>query len=236
MSNPTQLLQDQIQRADALMQLPRYSPQYKVWFDTTVRILQDNFNNEYVEMFRKISSKGVTRRAGEAELRRAFVKMLVEKVQLLQSIINEYNRFQGEPAVDISRSSPLQTYDWHKEIKNVSLKLYEDKHYSQAVEEAFKRVIQEVKRIVKEKVGQEYDGDDLVNRAFSPQNPIIKFNQLQTTQDTDEQKGMMFLFKGMVAIRNRKAHTNAILDDPVRATEYLSLASLLMRLLDQFAI
>jgi hypothetical protein len=45
----------------------------------------------------------------------------------------------------------------------------------------------------------------------------------------------IILFKGIVGIRNKKAHTNVILDNPVRATEYLSLASLLMRLLDQFA-
>ena len=52
----------------------------------------------------------------------------------------------------------------------------------------------------------------------------------------DEQEAMMNLFKGIVGIRNKKAHTNVILDNPVRATEYLSLASLLMRLLDQFAV
>jgi uncharacterized protein (TIGR02391 family) len=59
---------------------------------------------------------------------------------------------------------------------------------------------------------------------------------LQTNEDKDEQKGMMFLFKGIVGIRNKKTHTNVILNDPVRATEYLSLSSLLMRLLDQFAV
>jgi hypothetical protein len=45
----------------------------------------------------------------------------------------------------------------------------------------------------------------------------------------------MFLFKGIVGIRNRKAHENIILDDPYRAIEYLTLASLLMRLLDEYA-
>ncbi|HAG97728.1 MAG TPA: hypothetical protein DCL75_02420 [Ktedonobacter sp.] len=47
---------------------------------------------------------------------------------------------------------------------------------------------------------------------------------------------MMYLFKGIVGIRNKKAHANVILNDQMRATEYLSLASLLMRLLDQFSV
>jgi uncharacterized protein (TIGR02391 family) len=62
--------------------------------------------------------------------------------------------------------------------------------------------------------------------------PKIKFNSLATREEKEEQKGIMLLFKGIVGIRNRKAHDNVILDDPVRAMEYLSLTSLLMRLLE----
>ncbi len=237
MSNPTVLLQEQIQKVDALMQLSNHSPQYKIWCDTTTKILRENFTDTYADMFNKIWSKRL-RYASPAEERRAYIKMLVEKVELLQAIIDEYNRFQGDPAIDISRSTSLQTYDFHPEIKKVSLKLYEDKHYAQAVEEAFKRVIQEVKRIYKDKTSDVLDGTPLMNRAFgcAKQTPVIAFNQLQSTEDLDEQEGMMNLFKGIVGIRNKKAHTNVILDNPVRATEYLSLASLLMRLLDQFAV
>lgn len=235
MSNSIVLLQQQIERAEPLKQLPNHSPQYKIWCDTTTKIIREHFTDDYADMFNGILPSS-PRYASTVERRRAFISSIEEKVQLLQAIIQEYNRFQAEPSIDISRSSPLQRYDWHNEIKAVSLKLYEDKHYAQAVEEAFKRVIKEVKGIVQEKTGQEYmKADDLMNRAFSAQNPVIQFNQLQTIEDKDEQKGIMFLFKGIVGIRNKKAHTNVILDDPQRATEYLSLASLLMRLLDQFA-
>jgi uncharacterized protein (TIGR02391 family) len=235
MSNAIVLLQQQIEKSEALKQLPRYSPQYKIWCDTTIRIIREHFNEEYVKMFDGIVSN-TPRYASTVEARRAFIKSIEEKVQLLHAIIDEYNRLQVEPSIDISRSSALNTYDFHQEIKAVSLKLYEDKYYAQAVEEAFKRVIKEVKSIVQDKTGQEYmRADDLMNRAFSPQNPVLKFNRLETSEDKDEQQGMMFLFKGIVGIRNKKAHDNVILDDPMRAIEYLSLASLLMRLLDQFA-
>jgi len=43
---------------------------------------------------------------------------------------------------------------------------------------------------------------------------------------------LMFLFKGIVGLRNSKAHSNTLFDDPHRAHEYLALASLLLRLLE----
>lgn len=236
MSSPIVLLQQQIERAEPLKQLPNHSPQYKIWCDTTTKIIREHFTDNYAGMLKGILPSSL-RYASTVDRRRAFISSIEEKVQLLQAIIEEYNRFQAEPSIDISRSSPLQRYDWHNEIKAVSLKLYEDKHYAQAVEEAFKRVIKEVKSIVQDKIGQEYkSADDLMNKTFSPNNPVIKFNLLQTSEDKDEQQGIMFLFKGIVGIRNKKAHDNVILNDPVRATEYLSQASLLMRLLDQFAV
>jgi len=237
MSNSIVLLQQQIERAEPLKQLPNHSPQYKIWCDTTTKIIREHFTDDYAGLFNGILPSS-PHYASTVDRRRAFISSIEEKVQLLQAIIEEYNRFQAEPSIDISRSSPLQEYDWHKEIKAVSVRLFEDKHYPQAVEEAFKRVIQEVKRIYKDKTGQVLDGHPLMNKAFgcANQTPVIAFNQLQSQEDRDEQEGMMCLFKGIVGIRNKKAHGNVILNDPVRATEYLSLASLLMRLLDQFAV
>ena len=237
MSNAIVLLQEQVKRAEALKQLPRHSPQYKIWSNTTTKILREHFTNEYATLFNSICSTS-PRYASQGERRKSFIQLIEEQVQLLEAVIQEYTRFQAEPSIDISRSSSLRIYDFHKEIKAVSLKLYEDKHYAQAVEEAFKRVIQEVKRIYKAKTGDELDGNPLMNKAFgcANQTPVIAFNQLQSQEDRDEQEGMMCLFKGIVGIRNKKAHANVILNDPVRATEYLSLASLLMRLLDQFAV
>lgn len=237
MSSPTVLLQEQIERAEALKHLPKNSPQYKIWCNTTTRIIREQFTDEYADIFARTWSP-TPRHATSAEARRAFLTTLDNKVQVLQAIKEEYTRLQAEPSIDITRSSSLQTYDFHKEIKAVSLRLYEDKHYAQAVEEAFKRVIKEVKKIVKDKTGKEYiNAVQLMERAFcfSHQEPVIKFNQLQNKEDENEQQGIMLLFNGMVKIRNKKAHTNVILDDQLRATEYLSLASLLMRLLDQFA-
>ena len=78
------------------------------------------------------------------------------------------------------------------------------------------------------------DGDPLMNQAFGCENrtPALKFNSLSTDAERDEQKGFMFLFKGIVGLRNFKAHSNQLFDDPARAHDYLALSSLLMRVLE----
>lgn len=237
MSNSTVLLQEQIERAEVFKQRASFSPQYQIWCDTTAQILRSKFTDRYEKTFNEIVHPSMYVIAqSQEELRIQLLERLDDAVQLLQAIIEEAKRFQNSSAIDISRTLSLAAYDWHREVKKVSLMLYENKHYPQAVEEAFKRVIQEVKQIYKKKTDQELDGDRLMNSAFgcTNQTPIIAFNQLATPEDRDEQQGIMYLFKGIVGIRNKKAHTSVILDDPVRAIEYLSLASLLMRLLDQF--
>ena len=82
MSSPIVLLQEQVERADALKQLPNYSPEYKIWCNTTTKILQEHFTNEYADMFNRIWSKR-SRYASPAEERKAFNHLIEEKVQLL---------------------------------------------------------------------------------------------------------------------------------------------------------
>jgi uncharacterized protein (TIGR02391 family) len=129
---------------------------------------------------------------------------------------------------------PPGEYTYHPEIQRVSQQLFLEGHFRQAVLEAFIHLI----ATVKEKTRLQYDGDDLMNRAFSPKDrvPIVRFNSLHTPQEKDEHVGIWFLFKGVVGLRNYKAHVVATFDDPHRAQEYLSLASLLMRLLDTATI
>jgi len=79
------------------------------------------------------------------------------------------------------------------------------------------------------------DGDNLMNQAFSfdaTRMPVLRFNAMSNDAERDEQKGFMFLFKGMVLHRNFKAHSNQLFNDPLLAHEYLSFASLLMRMLE----
>ncbi|MGO8818281.1 MAG: TIGR02391 family protein [Terriglobia bacterium] len=147
--------------------------------------------------------------------------------------LSDLEKSCSEPAT-AKRNSPVQMppelYRLHPEIQRVSGGLYSDGHFKQAALEAYIRVINEVKT----KSGIADDGDSLMNRAFGcdKQIPVVQFNGFQTDAERDEQKGIMFLFKGIVALRNSKAHSNTLFNDPSRAHEYLALASLLLRLLE----
>lgn len=116
----------------------------------------------------------------------------------------------------------------HSKIIESSSRLFSDKHYAQAILEAFKQV----NDYVKEKSGiQDRDGTSLMEYVFSPNNPILAFNKLDTQSDKDEQLGFMFIFKGaMMGIRNPKAHEIVVQQDTVKTLEYLAFASLLIKM------
>lgn len=121
----------------------------------------------------------------------------------------------------------------HPKIVEVSKSRFEAKHFADSVEAAFKEINSIVKVIVKEETGQEYDGVDLMNKAFSPQNPIIVLDDLSTTTGKNIQQGYMQIFSGaMAAIRNPQAHENIPMDSN-RAIHFLFLASLLMFKIDE---
>jgi uncharacterized protein (TIGR02391 family) len=160
-----------------------------------------------------------------AEIHRDFVLRQEKRKALLRAYLE-----QLEDLAPPSAATAPDQYRFHPEIERVSGQLYRDGHYKQAALEAYIRVIEEVKA----RSGLALDGDSLMNRAFGCENqtPVIQFNSLQTDAGKDEQKGLMFLYKGIVGLRNSKAHSNRLFNDPSRAHEYLALASLLMRLLE----
>lgn len=137
------------------------------------------------------------------------------------------------------RTALFSKYDFHPRIKGVAFELFEDGYYKEAIQNALVEVIDQVKIKSKhpQRNGRELDGDDLMNLVFGcdTQTPKIRFNGLMSSLDRAEQRGIMFLFKGIVGIRDKKAHLNFIQNDPLQAIEYLSLASLLLRLLDDHA-
>lgn len=138
------------------------------------------------------------------------------------------------------RTELFGRYDFHSLVKKVSFSQFEDGYFKEAIQNAFVEVINQVKVKTghpKNNLGRELDGDDLMNHVFGCENhePRIKFNRLQNSLDRAEQRGILNLFKGIVGVRDKKAHLNFIQHDPLKTIEYLSLASLLMRLLEEHA-
>lgn len=124
----------------------------------------------------------------------------------------------------------------HPSVVSISKKKFEDGHFADSVESAFKEVNNLVKQIVKNKTGEELDGAVLMNKAFSPKNPIVILDDLSSDTGRNIQLGYMQIFTGaMTGIRNPKAHNNLTIT-PDRAIHFLFLASLLMFKIDEAKI
>ena len=228
-----ELLRNQLGRIDEIKQLRYDDPEIKKWVLTTESILDGAFGKPDGEKHKNTSefahcSGGPVHRIRMmtgGELQANHIRRTERRKAILESIIQQLE-ILAPPAAQVA---PGQ-YRFHPDIERVSGNLFRDGHYKHAALEAYIRVIEEVKR----KSGIADDGDSLMNRAFGcdKQTPVIQFNSLQSDAERDEQKGIMFLFKGVVGLRNSKAHSNTLFNDPSRAHEYLALASLLMRVLE----
>lgn len=151
---------------------------------------------------------------------------------------NFTNKSEQSNDSNILKSNYLSSYKLHPKIEQVSIVPFQAKLYKESIQNALVEVISEVKIKTgnpKDPQGKDLDGDKLMQHVFGCDNqqPLIKFNSLNNSLDSAEQRGLMNLFKGIVGIRDRKAHLNFIQKDPERAFEYLVLASLLLKLVDE---
>ena len=225
------LLKRQSERAQEIAALRFDDPKGEVWKNSTVNLLNQTFGQPNGEMHKN------TRDFSYANSGPIFVNMEDDEIQASHDATTTLRKAlllgfveQLQDLAPPSVSTAPDQYIFHSEIERVSGGLYRDGHYKQAALEAYIRVIDQVKAVSR----RPEDGDSLMNKAFGAdkQPPIIQFNTLTTDAERDEQRGIMYLFKGIVGLRNSKAHSNRLFNDPSRAHEYLALTSLLMRLLE----
>jgi uncharacterized protein (TIGR02391 family) len=143
--------------------------------------------------------------------------------------------FQEEltDAGESASGKAMQVYEGmrlHPDIERAVGRLFRDGHYANAIQDAVKALNQ----LVRLKSGiDDKDGDPLMKHVFSPNNPILRFNDLLDESDRNEQKGFMDLFSGTVSgLRNPRAH-KIIRDEPERALEFIAFISLLAKLVDE---
>lgn len=224
------LIRQQLGEFDGVAALHRKRPEVATWVDTTAAILDGAFgkpNGDHHEMTNKFKYPLSASSYGQSDqyYQREHQDKMLRRKAVLESCIQQLEML-APPAAQVAPGR----YQFHAEIERVSGQLLRDGHYKQAALEAYIRVIDEVKR----RSGLPLDGDNLMNQAFGCDNrtPVIQLNTLGSEAERDEQKGFMFLFKGIVGLRNSKAHSNRLFDDPYRAHDYLAMASLLMRILE----
>lgn len=110
-------------------------------------------------------------------------------------------------------------------LKKKTERLFKDGYHARAVEEAFKLL----DNIVKRRAGlsaTELTGASLMQKAFSPKQPILRINEGVTSSEQNEQAGYMQILSGcMTGIRNPRAHDSDWEDTEQRALQLLSFAN-----------
>lgn len=111
------------------------------------------------------------------------------------------------------------------QLRKKTEKLFKDGHHARAVEEAFKLLDNYVKKKASLE-NTDKTGQSLMQHVFSPNRPILKFNEGQSTSEKDEQTGYMSIYSGcMTGIRNPRAHDSDWEDTEDRALQLLVLAN-----------
>lgn len=149
---------------------------------------------------------------------------------LFESIARRAFQFSSARSVPSGGLHPFDERNIHQGLPPKVRALFDDGHYAQATFEAYKFIDKEIQRhaAVKE------SGFKLMMQAFAVDTPLVKLNQLSEVSDKDEQKGFQFIFAGStLAIRNPRGHEIDIVDSPDKCLDHLSLASLLLRRLEE---
>lgn len=182
-----------------------------------------DFGIEEIWFYANNYGAGISREEAFARGKNRVIARLMDAVQRLQERLED-----GE---EDASGRALRAYEGlalHSEIARAATDLYRNGHYATAVEASVKAL----NGLVRLRSDLELDGTTLMEKAFSPSNPILKFNDLSDQSDRDEQKGFMMMFSGAVSgLRNPRAH-GFIHDDSERALEFIAFVSLLAKLLD----
>lgn len=147
----------------------------------------------------------------------------------IDDIRNDIEFVRGRPPHG-SRSESLARgiLQLHPRIIKNSYTLYIAGSYAKAVECAYNAVdiyLQEVTDVSAQ-------GLNLIERAFTKENPIIRLNPLANRKETDEQEGFKHLFLGVWLLRCAIAHEGITHMDQGTALKHLSLASLIIERLE----
>lgn len=226
------LLSEQLEKIDSLEKGEDHDA-YNVWHTKTELLMKKVFDSDAEEIaaFQRLDGEGkvfVARRPDINAQRKteAYFHDLKKARGSLTGII-EYlkdtlDNEKNESSVFFGTLQAL-----HTKIQAKCSGLYSGGHYSDAVDKGFRVVRDRLRELTKFEKGQD---------AFSRGNLYIKGGTNEYV-DEDFQEAVKFLAMAIDRFRNEKVHTSdANIEDPVRAYEYLSLSSLAMHLLDDTEI
>jgi len=136
----------------------------------------------------------------------SFVGLLLNEKGVFNPVTSSTTITEAEERVSRFKSK-LQNRNIHSKVYDYCNTELITENYFHAVFEAVKSIAEEIRK----KTELNIDGAELVERAFSVSNPLIRINSLQTETEQSEQKGFSNLIKGVFGMfRNTIAHSPKI--------------------------
>ena len=135
------------------------------------------------------------------EVREGLLRGIAAAVASLEGIVALFEEKLGSDVTPTGRANrAFNDLTLHPEVDRAVGQLFADGHYANAVEDACKVL----DGLVKLRSGRsDLGGNELMQTVFSPKDPVLALNDLQTDTGRSEQQGMMFLYAGtMLALRN----------------------------------
>lgn len=168
------------------------------------------------------------------EIREGYKRGIELAINNISKIINLLEDKIGDLAMSKSAyGSALRAFhnlDIHPEVLRAVSDSLENGYYQQAVEEACKAL----DGLVKNRSGNhELGRHELMQHVFNENEPILQFNKRGTEIEHSKQKGMMYLYAGVMLVTGNPGEGREFIeDDPEKAMEFISFISLLAKTLD----
>lgn len=181
------------------------------------------------EAFERVK-EGVSLEASSSSAAPLYVASPIDIAMLFEALVRQT---QNIDPVTLFNNTP-----WHPEVRRVTESLFAKGEHVMAVFQAGVFFVDAVKRKgghPTDKSGNPLDGAKLMSHVFGSRSPALKFNDLKTQADENEQRGLALMSEGIVsALRNPKGHVphTSISLGPYEALEQLAIISYLLRRLD----
>ncbi|MEO8290910.1 MAG: TIGR02391 family protein [Gaiellaceae bacterium] len=210
-----------VEEAAALREEPYDSPKVKLWKQRA----RDFVEGEYGEAYLKILNQTLF-------FRRAIVNRMQGQHMHREAMDNAITFLQElEKEEPVARSSPepadtalLRLEDLHPALMEHCADLYVAGRLADAVERSF--------RVVRDRL-RDLTGYETGSEAFGKGRLRVR-GAVQPWVEEDFNEAVRFPTMAIDRFRNEKVHTSdARIDEPVRAAEYLAMSSLALHMLDQ---
>lgn len=155
---------------------------------------------------------------------------MLDLIPQFEKIVRKAKQFTDERILPSTGQHSFDERNIHPSFPLSVKNLFDDGYYAQATFEAYKFLDKELQRMAE----LDESGFKLAMQAFKEEAPRLQLTPLSNISEKDEQKGYQFVFAGsFLAVRNPHGHEYVINETPDKCLDNLSLASMLIRRLEE---